>query len=224
MGLFTRFTDIVNANLNSMLDKAEQPEKMIRLIIQEMEETLVEVRATAARNIAEQKTHTRRIKSTQASMEQWHNKAELALTKGREDLAKSALAQKHKYQGELDLLEQENETIAGCLAQVQDDAARLQEKLSEARRRQEAYTLRQESAQVRLKVREQAAVYNIEEAMSKFERYQQKIDRVEAQVEAYDLMQASGSGNDLNAQFAELEKDETIEQALAEMKKKVAAA
>lgn len=224
MGLFTRFTDIVNANLNSMLDKAEQPEKMIRLIIQEMEETLVEVRATAARSIAEQKTHTRRMNLTKASVEQWHSKAELALTKGREDLAKSALAQKHKYQGELDLLEQENEAIAGCLAQVQDDAARLQEKLSEARRRQEAYTLRQESAQVRLKVREQAAVYNIEEAMSKFERYQQKIDRVEAQVEAYDLMQASGSGHDLNAQFAELEKDETIEQALAEMKKKVVAA
>lgn len=224
MGLFTRFTDIVNANLNSMLDKAEQPEKMIRLIIQEMEETLVEVRASAARNIAEQKTHTRRIKSTKASMEQWHSKAELALTKGREDLAKSALAQKHKYQGELDLLEQENDTIAGCLAQVQDDAARLQEKLSEARRRQEAYTLRQASAQVRLKVREQAAVYNIEAAMSKFERYQQKIDSVEAQVEAYDLMQTSGSGHDLKAQFAELEKDETIEQALAEMKKKVAVA
>lgn len=224
MGLFTRFTDIVNANLNSMLDKAEQPEKMIRLIIQEMEETLVEVRAAAAKNIAEQKTHARQVKSAKDSMEQWHNKAELALTKGREDLAKSALTQKHKYQGELDLLEQEQDAIAQCLAQVQDDAARLQEKLSEARRRQEAYTLRQESAQVRLKVREQAAVYNIEEAMSKFERYQQKIDRVEAQVEAYDLMQTNSSTGDLNAQFAELEQDETIEQALAEMKKKVSAA
>lgn len=224
MGLFTRFTDIVNANLNSMLDKAEQPEKMIRLIIQEMEETLVEVRAAAAKNIAEQKTHARQVKSVKASMEQWHNKAELALTKGREDLAKSALTQKHKYQGELDLLEQEQDAIAQCLAQVQDDAARLQEKLSEARRRQEAYTLRQESAQVRLKVREQAAVYNIEETMSKFERYQQKIDRVEAQVEAYDLMQTNSSAGDLNAQFAELEQDETIEQALAEMKKKVSAA
>ncbi|GAA6172063.1 phage shock protein PspA [Colwellia sp. KU-HH00111] len=223
MGLFTRFTDIVNANLNSMLDKAEQPEKMIRLIIQEMEETLVEVRAAAAKNIAEQKTHARQVKSAKDSMEQWHNKAELALTKGREDLAKSALTQKHKYQGELDLLEQEQDAIAQCLAQVQDDAARLQEKLSEARRRQEAYTLRQESAQVRLKVREQAAVYNIEEAMSKFERYQQKIDRVEAQVEAYDLMQTNSSTGDLNAQFAELEQDETIEQALAEMKKKVSA-
>ncbi len=224
MGLFTRFTDIVNANLNSMLDKAEQPEKMIRLIIQEMEETLVEVRATAAKNIAEQKTHTRRVKSAKASMEHWHSKAELAITKDREDLAKSALEQKHKYQKELDLLEKESDKLAEFLSKVQDDASRLQEKLSEARRRQEAYTLRQESAQVRLKVREQAAIYNIDEAMSKFERYQQKIDRVEAQVEAYDMMQVSEEGQSLNAQFSDLEKDETIEQELAQIKKKLTAA
>jgi len=224
MGLFTRFTDIVNANLNSMLDKAEQPEKMIRLIIQEMEETLVEVRATAAKNIAEQKTHTRRVKSATASREHWHSKAELALTKGREDLAKSALTQKHKYQAELELLEQESDKLAEFLSKVQEDATRLQEKLSEARRRQEAYTLRQESAEVRLKIREQASVYNIEEAMSKFERYQQKIDRAEPQLAAYDLMQASGESTSLSAQFAELEKDETIEQELEEMKKKASAA
>jgi phage shock protein A len=224
MGLFTRFTDIVNANLNSMLDKAEQPEKMIRLIIQEMEETLVEVRATAAKNIAEQKTHTRRVKAAQASMEHWHSKAELAITKGREDLAKAALTQKHKYQSELDMLEKESDQLAEFLAQIQDDASRLQEKLSEARRRQEAFTLRQESAQVRLKVREQAAIYNIDEAMSKFERYQQKIDRVEAQVEAYDLMEVSGEGQSLNDQFADLEKNENIEQELAQIKKKLSAA
>jgi len=224
MGLFTRFTDIVNANLNSMLDKAEQPEKMIRLIIQEMEETLVEVRATAAKNIAEQKTHTRRVKSAKASMEHWQTKAELAITKDREDLAKSALTQKHKYQNELNLLEEESDKLAEFLAKVQDDASRLQEKLTEARRRQEAYTLRQESAQVRLKVREQAAIYNIEDAMSKFERYQQKIDRVEAEVEAFDLMQSSEEGQSLNAQFADLEKDETIEKELAQIKKKLSAA
>jgi len=224
MGLFTRFTDIVNANINSMLDKAEQPEKMIRLIIQEMEETLVEVRATAAKNIAEQKTHMRRVQSVKENMEHWHSKAELALTKGREDLAKSSLAEKNKYQTELAVLEQENDKLAEYLSKVQEDASRLQEKLSEARRRQEAYTIRQESAEVRLKVREQGAVYNIEEAMSKFERYQQKIDRVEAQVEAYDLMQTNGEGNSLNAQFAELEKDETIEQELAEMKRRASVA
>jgi phage shock protein A len=224
MGLFTRFTDIVNANLNSILDKAEHPEKMIRLIIQEMEETLVEVRATAAKNIAEQKSHTRRVNFAKDSMEHWHSKAELALTKNRDDLAKSALAQKHKYQSEWELLKQEAGQLNEFLAQVQDDASRIQDKLTEAKRRQAALILRQESAQVRLKVREQAAIYNIEEAMSKFERYQQKIDRVEAQVEAYDLMQSTAQNPSLSAQFAELEKDETVEQELAEMKKKLVAA
>jgi phage shock protein A len=224
MGLFTRFTDIVNANLNSMLDKAEQPEKMIRLIIQEMNETLVEVRATAAKNIAEQKTHTRRVKSAKESINHWHSRAELAIAKNREDLAKSALTQKHKYQGDLALLEQEGEQLAEFLNQVQDDASRLQEKLSEAKRRQETLNLRKKSAEVRLKVREQATIYNIEEAMSKFEHYQQKVDRVEAEVEAYDLMQSSTQNPSLTAEFAELEKDETVEQALAEMKKKLAVA
>ena len=224
MGLFTRFTDIVNANLNSMLDKAEQPEKMIRLIIQEMEETLVEVRATAAKNIAEQKTHTRQVKSVQASIQHWQGKAELAIAKDREDLAKAALTQKHKYQSELEQLEQESEKLAEFMSKVQEDAARLQEKLSEAKRRQEALTLRQESAQVRLKVREQAAVYDIEQAMSKFERYQQKIDRVEAQVEAFDMMKPSTEGKNLDEQFADLEKDENIEKELANIKKKLAAA
>lgn len=224
MGLFTRFTDIVNANINNLLDKAEHPEKMIRLIIQEMEETLVEVRATAAKNIAEQKSHARRVKSAKESINHWHNRAELAVTKNREDLAKLALTQKHKYQGELALLAQEGEQLAEFLNQVQDDASRLQDKLSEAKRRQETFNLRKESVQVRLKVRKQSAIYNIEEAMSKFERYQQKIDRVEAQVEAYDLMKNTAQNANLTTQFAELEKDETIEQALAEMKKKLVAA
>jgi phage shock protein A len=224
MGLFTRFTDIVNANLNSMLDKAEQPEKMIRLIIQEMEETLVEVRATAAKSIATQKIQSRRVKSVKASMEHWHSKAELAITKGREDLAKSALAQKHKYQSELALLEQENDDLSEGLSKIQDDASRLQSKLADARRRQAAYTLRKESVQVRLKVREQGAIYNIDDAMSKFERYQQKIDRVEAQVEAYDLTEVSGEGQCLRSQFDDLEKNESIELEMAQIKKKLAAA
>ncbi len=216
MGLFTRFTDIVNANLNSMLDKAEQPEKMIRLIIQEMEETLVEVRATAAKNIAEQKTLARKVTSCEASIAHWHSKAELALNKDRDDLAKSAIAQKHKYQEELVHLSKENAQLTEFLTAVQDDAHKLQEKLNEAKRRQDALLLRQESAQVRLKVREKAAIYNIDEAISKFERYQQKIDRVEAQVEAFDLTEKK----DLSSQIADLEKDDSIEQELAEMKKK----
>ena len=217
MGLFSRFTDIINANLNSMLDKAEHPEKMIRLIIGEMEETLVEVRTTAAKNIAEQKTLARKVKAAREGVAHWHDKAEVALSKSRDDLAKSALAQKHKCQAELTQLDGENGQLTDLLSAIQEDAQRLQDKLSEAKRRQEALLLRQESAEVRLKVREKAVIYNIDEAMAKFERYQQKIDRLEAQVESYDLTE----NKDLSTQIAELEQDESVEAELAEMKKKV---
>lgn len=217
MGLFSRFTDIVNANLNSMLDKAEHPEKMIRLIIGEMEETLVEVRSTAAKNIAEQKTLARKVKAAEEGVNHWHGKAEIALAKSRDDLAKSALAQKHKCQAELTQLSTENDQLSGFLSDIQEDAQRLQDKLSEAKRRQEALMLRQESAEVRLKMRETAVIHNIDEAMAKFERYQQKIDHLEAQVESFDLTK----NKDLSTQISELEQDDTIEAELAEMKKKV---
>jgi phage shock protein A len=224
MGLFTRFTDIVNANLNSMLDKAEQPEKMISLIIQEMEETLGEVRATAAKYIAEKKAQTRKVESTKESINHWHNRAELSITKYREVLAKSALIQKHKYQSKLTLLEQDDEQLTEYLTQVQDDATCLREKLTEARSRQARLILRQESAEVQLKVREKTSTYNIEKTISKFEHYQQKIDTVEAQVEAYDLMNSTAHNSSLTAEIAKLEKDDAIEQALAEMKKSTVAA
>ncbi|MDO6445180.1 phage shock protein PspA [Colwellia sp. 1_MG-2023] len=217
MGMFSRFTDIVNANLNSMLDKAEDPEKMIKLIIQEMEETLVEVRSTAAKHIAEKKTLSRQIKSAEKNVANWQNKAETALAKGRDDLAKSALVEKHKCQTQIEALLTELTELEEFLASVQNDGQNLQDKLAEAKRRQDAYILRQQSAQVRLKVREKAAVYNIEEAINKFERYQQKIDEVEAQVEAYDMT----SNQDLTSQINALEADETIEKELAEMKKQV---
>lgn len=217
MGMFSRFTDIINANINSMLDKAENPEKMIKLIIQEMEETLVEVRTTAAKHIAEKKTVMRNIRDMESRVANWQQKAELALTKGREDLAKAALVEKQSCAQKLAEFNEELSQFDEYLTAVQQDGQRLQEKLSEAKRKQEAYRVRQQSAEVRLKVREKAAVHNIDEAISKFERYQQKIDRVEAEVEAYDMT----SAKDLNSQFRELENDENIEQELEQLKKKV---
>ena len=217
MGMFSRFTDIINANINNMLDKAENPEKMIRLIIQEMEETLVEVRSTAAKHIADKKTILRQVRSLETSITHWQSKAELALTKGREDLAKSALVEKNKNQTKLADLQEELTQVEEFLTAVQEDSQRLQEKLVEAKRKQEACALRQQSAQVRLKVRETAAIYNLDEAISKFERYQQKIDKVEAEIEAFDMMQ----NKDLESEFRELEVDGNIEQELEQMKKKV---
>jgi phage shock protein A len=218
MGMFSRFTDIINANINAMLDKAEEPEKMIKLIINEMEETLVEVRSSAAKYIAEKKTIMRNIRDMENRVTNWHTKAELALTKGREDLAKSALVEKQTCTQKLAEFNEELVQIDEHLIAVQQDSQRLQDKLSEAKRKQEAFALRQQSAEVRLKVREKAVIHNIDEAINKIERYQQKIDRVEAEVEAYDMT----SSNDLDSQFRALESDENVEQELEQLKQKVA--
>ncbi|WP_440875010.1 phage shock protein PspA [Thalassotalea sp. PLHSN55] len=218
MGIFARFTDIVNANLNSMLDKAEHPEKMIRLIIQEMEETLVEVRATAAQQIAQKKGLQRKILNLNKTVANWQAKAEIAIGKGREDLAKSALTEKHKAAAQLEQVQAEMVELDDILTKIQDDSARLQEKLTEAKRRQEAYVMRQKSAEVRLKVRHQAVVHNIEDAITKFERYQQKVDAVEAQVEAFDMT----TNQDLSSQINALETQDTIEKELQEIKQRVA--
>jgi phage shock protein A len=217
MGMFSRFTDIINANLNNMLDKAEDPEKMVKMIIQEMEETLVEVRSTAAKNIAEKKTLMRQITSLDNNIKNWQEKAELAISKSRDDLAKLALNEKQKCVTQVTELQHELAQLEVFLSAVQEDGQRLQDKLQEAKRKQEAFTLRQKSAEVRLKVRERAIVYNIDEAMNKFEHYQQKIDRVEAELEAYDFT----VNKDLDSQFRDLETDDKIEQELAELKKQV---
>ncbi|WP_286264403.1 phage shock protein PspA [Thalassotalea atypica] len=219
MGMFTRFADIINANINSMLDKAEHPEKMIRLIIQEMEETLVEVRATAAKHIAEKKTLQRQIDALAKGVAHWQQKAELAVSKGRDDLAKSALVEKQKNVEQMAQLQEELDKLDEFLQAVQDDGQRLQQKLAEAKRRQDALLLREQSAVVRLKVREKATRYNIDDAITRFERYQEKIDRVEAEVEAYDI---THSNNDLDSQIRALETDESIDNELESLKQKVA--
>jgi len=217
MGMFTRFTDIINANINAMLDKAEQPEKMIRLIIQEMEETLVEVRATAAKHIAEKKTLNRQIAGMERSVQRWQEKAELAISKGRDDLAKSALVEKNKVAQQVQQLQHEEAKIDEFLSAVQEDSNRLQEKLSEAKRRQDALLLREQSAVVRLKAKETTAKYDIDQAINRFERYQGKIDRIEAELEAYDMTE----NKDLSSQIDALESDTQVDDELAELKQKV---
>lgn len=218
MGMFSRFTDIINANINAMLDKAEEPEKMIKLIIEEMAETLVEVRSAAAKQIAEKKTLMRHIRAMESRVAHWQKKAELALNKSREDLAKSALVEKQSCTQKLAEFNEELSQLDEYLNTLQLDSQRLQDKLTEAKRKQDAFAIRQQSAEVCLKVREKAAIDNIDQAISKFECYQQKIDRVEAAVEAYDMT----SSKSLDSQFRALENDETIEQALAQLKQKVA--
>ena len=202
MGIFSRFSDIVNSNINSLLDKAEDPQKMVRLIIQEMEDTLVEVRSTSARLIAEKKDVQRQQQRVEHEVLDWENKAELALSKEREDLAKQALIEKQKAQQAVDSLQQELERVDESLSKLNDEISQLQEKLADAKARQKTIMMREKTASSRLQVRKQVDSGKVDEAMMKFDRYEAKIDDIEAQVDAYDMGKRT-----LRDEFAELENE-----------------
>lgn len=219
MGMFSRISDIVSANINAILDKAEDPHKVIKLIVQEMEETLVEIRSVAARQIADKKELTRKETKLKKQIKDWQSKAQLAVEKGREDLARAALAEKHQTQNQLEQLQEELSVIEESLSKIQEDTSRLNEKLAEAKARQKSLVVRQKSATARLKVKTSNQVEKIDNAIAKFEQYENKINDLEAQVEAYDLVK---SGSSLEAQFKQLENEENIEKELESLRKKVA--
>ena len=186
MGIFSRFADIVNANINSLLDKAEDPEKMVRLIIQEMEDTLVEVRSSSARTLADKKDVVRRMERLLAEADDWQAKAELALSKEREDLARQALAEKQKCNESADVMKQELEQLDDQVARLQDEITQLQSKLEDAKARQKTILMRGKTASSRLDVKTKLNSGKINDALSRFEAYERKIDNLEAEVESYE--------------------------------------
>jgi phage shock protein A len=214
MGIFSRFTDIVNANLNSILDKAEDPEKLVRLMIQEMQDTLVEVRSAAARAIADRKDLTRKLQALDEEMRDWEAKAELALDRGRDDLAKAALAEKTQLARTAETLATHRAAVDDGLARLNDDIARLENKLADARTRQKAIIARHQTVSRRLQVRERLHDNRIDDALMRFERFEQRVDEIEGRVEAYDL----GARKSLHQEFSELEASEAVEQELAALK------
>ena len=218
MGVFSRFTDIVNANINSALDRAEDPEKIVRLIVTEMEETLVEIRANTAGYLADKKTFERKLNKLQQQSAHWQGKAELALSKDREDLARAALTEKQKADEQVAQIEADIAKLDEILAALQEDSARLNEKMADAKAKQNAMTMRQNCAVTRLKVREQAHRSDIDDAIARFDSFESKIDDLEAQVEAYDTTNVTL----LSAEFRKLETDNKVDDELEALKKKVA--
>lgn len=218
MGIFSRFTDIVNSNINALLDKAEDPEKMVRLIIQEMEDTLVEVRSASAKTIASKKDLSAQISKYKVQAQDWESKAELALSKEREDLARAALQEKSKCEEAAEALTNEYAVIEEQISKLQDETAQLQEKLADAKARQKTIIMRQKTASSRLEVKKSLDSGKVDSAMGRFEQYERKIDDLESQVEAYDLGKKT-----LNDEFAELESDGKVDDELAALKKKMQA-
>ena len=216
MSIFSRFTDIVNANLNALLDKAEDPQKMVRLIIQEMEDTLVEVRSNSAKTLAEKKELTRYLSQLEREADDWQSKAELALSKAREDLARSALLEKRKLQETMDSVQSEIDRVDAHVDRLSEEISQLQEKLSDAKARQKSILMRHRTASSRLSVKSKLDSGKVDEALQKFDRYEAKIDGLEAQVDAYDLGRKT-----LADEFKALENESKVEDELAELKAKV---
>lgn len=219
MGIFTRFSDIVNSNINAILDKAEDPEKIVRLMIQEMEDTMVEVRSAAARSIADKKDLNRKLETLEREQQEWDSKAELALRKGREDLAKAALIEKSRAAAAMDAVKGDYVAIDEGLSKLNDDISRLESKLQDAKARQKTILARHKTANSRLAARRKIHDYKIDDAMVRFEQFTRRIDDVEGRVEAYDL----GLPKDLKHEFASLEAEESVAKELDALKHRVAA-
>ena len=215
MGIFSRTRDIFAASIADLLDKSEDPAKTVRMIIMEMEETLVEVRASAARNIADQKELMRHVRKLAALEADWQDKAELALSKDREDLARAALVEKRKAKATADQLRAEVAVLDGALAASDADIEKLQAKLAEARSRQNVINARLESAENRFRLRTMHSGDKVREAFSRFEALERRVDEAEGRADAMvmgkgklsledEIASLGGQGDELDAELASM--------------------
>ena len=214
MGIFTRFKDIVSSNINAMLDKAEDPEKMIKLMIQEMEDTLVELKATCAGSMAAKSKVARSLDEVSNRVDDWDNKARLAISKGREDLAREALAEKRLFGKEVERLKNEITQIDEIVAKYQTDIAELEEKLANARKKHQTLVHRHTQAQKSFKAQSVLRRSADVDAVARFEAFENRIERMEADAE---LVNAKARPS-LEEEFAKLERDDSLENELAALK------
>ncbi len=216
MGIFSRMTDIINSNISSLLDQAEDPEKMIRLIIQEMEDTLVEVRSSSARVLADRKAAARRMEQVRAEADSWEAKAKLAIDKGREDLARAALQEKRAIEEELTVVEAELTATDEHVAQLNEEVSQLQQKLTDAKSKQKAMLMRTKTVESRIKVKRQIHREALDNAFERFDQFDRRMDNLESQLEVMDMGREVHP--DLAAEISALEEDDRINEELARLK------
>ncbi len=210
MGIFTRFRDIVNSNINSMLDKSEDPEKLIRMMIHEMEDTLVELKASCAGLMAEHRRTEQRLGEAKARIAKWEGNAALAVSRNRDDLAREALTEKRKHAEKAASLERELEEHVSIMSDYRNDIARLEEKLNNAREKQRTMLHRS----IHLKTVPNVRRAGSAEAMFKYGDLQGRVDRMEAD----DVFVSSGRERSLEEELEFLAMDEEIEQELIKLK------
>ncbi len=214
MGIFTRFRDIVNSNINSMLDKAEDPEKLIKLMIQEMEETLIEIKASCSGAMASAKKTRRRLAETGGKVDEWAARAELAVKKGRENLAREALAEKRALAERVELLTTEYEKAEALVDEYQADIVQLEEKLASVREKKRNLVQRHIHASRKRRAQEDIRRFETSDALARFESLENRIERMESDADLVNF----GRQPSLEERFARLAEDEGIERELAALK------
>jgi len=214
MGIFTRFRDIISSNINAILDKAEDPEKLIKLMIREMEDTLVEIKAACAGTMASSKKVQRQSDTLHDQIYYWEEKAELAVKKGRDDLAREALVEKRRYTGRIEGLENELTEHNLLIEQYQDDIRQLEDKLKSARDKQRLLVQRHIHANRKRQAQEEIRRVDSSDAMFKFDELENRIERMEAEADLINF----GKKTVLEAEFDTLGVDEEIEKELQALK------
>jgi len=214
MGIFSRLSDIISSNINAMLDKAEDPEKLIRLMIQEMEDTLVEIKASCAGVMATKKKVQRELEESQTRARQWGDKAQVAVNKGREDLAREALMEKRRYRERTSALEKELSHCDAFIEQYQTDMTQLEDKLGGAREKQRLLVQRHIHAQRKKRAQQGIRRLDTSDALIRFEQFENRIERMEAEADLVNF----GRKPPLEEEFARLEGDEEIEKELQALK------
>jgi len=218
MGIFTRMRDIMSSNINAMLERAEDPEKLIRLMIQEMEDTLVEIRASCAGAMAAKKRVERQLETAKQRAEEWGKRAKLAVEKNRDDLAREALLEKRRLTERAASLEQEATHCQSLIEQYQEDMVQLEEKLTSAREKQRILVQRHMHAQTKKRAQSEIRRYDTSDAFIRFEQFENRIERMEAEADLINF----GRKPSLETAFNELTQDEELEKELAEIKNQTA--
>ena len=224
MSILNRFSAIVNSNVNSMLDQAEDPRKMVSFITREMEQTLVAIRTESTRFLAARKQLIHKHDQLMAESDQWQQRAELAIEKARDDLAKTALKEKHFYQEAINQCEVEIKHIDGVVAKLSSDANQLTEKLKFTKARQKVLVLRGHSVKSRMKVRRQLHDTSCDDALNRFEAFERKIDELEGEAESWELgarVHNGSSDPSLEGQLEALAADDKLDSELKKLKQRI---
>ena len=217
MGIFSRFRDIINSNINAMLDKAEDPEKLIKLMIQEMEDTLVEIKASCAGAMASRTRIQRSLDDARHHAEDWEAKARLAIDKGREDIAREALNEKKHFTSQVEGLEREYDQLVALIDRYQDDIVQLEKKLTGARKKHRVLVQRHIHARKRNEVQQKIRKVDTSDAFTRFESFENRIERMEAEADLVNY----GRKPSLEDEIEGLNRDDEIESELEELKKRM---